>query len=52
MATNRWFSAEIPAETYDYRFRVLSAAIMATNPQAFGFELSPRLPAEESAATP
>jgi soluble lytic murein transglycosylase-like protein len=43
---------EIPAETYDYMFRVLSAAIIATNPQAFGFELSPLLPAEESAATP
>jgi soluble lytic murein transglycosylase-like protein len=42
---------EIPTETYDYMFRVLSAAIIATNPQAFGFDLAPLLPPDESAAT-
>jgi membrane-bound lytic murein transglycosylase D len=41
--------AEIPAETYEYMFRVLSAAVIAANPQAFGFDLAPLLPIEERA---
>lgn len=32
---------DIPTETYEYMFRVLSAAIIGANPQAFGFELAP-----------
>jgi len=41
--------AEIPAETYEYMFRVLSAAVIAANPQAFGFDLAPLLPIDERA---
>ncbi|HEX4931604.1 MAG TPA: FHA domain-containing protein [Gemmatimonadaceae bacterium] len=37
---------EIPAETYDYMFRVLSAAVIATNPRAFGFDLDPLVAGE------
>jgi membrane-bound lytic murein transglycosylase D len=32
---------EIPAETYDYMFRVLSAAVIGANPKVFGFDVPP-----------
>lgn len=30
--------AQVPAETYDYVFRVVSAAVIGTNPKLFGFD--------------
>jgi membrane-bound lytic murein transglycosylase D len=30
---------EIPAETYDYVFRVVSAAVIGANPRLFGFNV-------------
>lgn len=33
--------AEIPAETYDYVFRVVSAAVIGANPHLFGFDFDP-----------
>lgn len=33
--------AEVPAETYDYVFRVLSAAVIGADPRLFGFDLDP-----------
>ena len=32
---------EIPNETYDYVFRVLSAAVIGANPRLFGYEMDP-----------
>ena len=34
---------EIPKETYDYVFRVVSAAVIGANPKLFGFEFEPPL---------
>jgi soluble lytic murein transglycosylase-like protein len=34
---------EIPAETYNYVFRVFSAAVICTNPKLFGFDFEPPL---------
>ncbi len=35
--------ARIPDETYDYVLRVVSAAIVGTNPRLFGFDMDPPL---------
>lgn len=35
--------AEIPKETYDYVFRVVSAAVIGANPRLFGFDFDPPL---------
>ncbi len=32
---------EIPAESYDYMFRVFSAAVIGANPRLFGFDFDP-----------
>ncbi|MEP7384487.1 MAG: transglycosylase SLT domain-containing protein [Gemmatimonadota bacterium] len=32
---------EIPPETYDYVFRILSAAVIGATPRMFGFDLDP-----------
>ena len=34
---------EIPKETYDYVFRVVSAAVIGANPKLFGFDFDPPL---------
>jgi len=34
---------EIPKETYDYVFRVVSAAVIGANPKLFGFDFAPPL---------
>ena len=34
---------EIPAETYNYVFRVFSAAVICANPKLFGFDFDPPL---------
>ncbi|MEO7964925.1 MAG: transglycosylase SLT domain-containing protein, partial [Gemmatimonadaceae bacterium] len=34
---------EIPAESYDYMFRVFSAAVIGANPRLFGFDFDPVL---------
>ncbi len=34
---------EIPTETYDYVFRVLSAAVIGSNPRLFGYDMDPVL---------
>ena len=39
---------EIPAETYDYVFRVVSAAVIGANPRLFGYDLDPPLAAADS----
>jgi membrane-bound lytic murein transglycosylase D len=41
---------EIPAETYNYVFRVFSAAVICANPKLFGFDFEP--PLEPLPATP
>jgi len=47
---------QIPAETYDYVFRVFSAAVICANPKLFGYDFDPPLgsdavtPAADSAA--
>lgn len=38
----------IPEETYDYVFRIVSAAVIGENPQLFGFDFEPPLPAAAS----
>jgi len=40
----------IPKETYDYVFRVVSAAVIGANPKLFGFEYAPLLPSSEPVA--
>ena len=35
------YRSEIPQETYDYIFNVVSAAVIGENPQLFGFEFDP-----------
>lgn len=32
---------DIPTETYDYVFRVVSATVISANPQLFGFDFDP-----------
>ena len=32
---------QVPDETYDYVYRVVSAAVITTNPELFGFDLTP-----------
>jgi hypothetical protein len=39
----------IPAETYDYVYRIVSAAVIGADPGLFGFEFEPPLGAEPSA---
>lgn len=34
---------ELPTETYDYVFRVVSAAVIGANPRLFGFDVEPPL---------
>jgi len=34
---------EIPAETYNYVFRVVSAAVICADPKLFGFDFEPPL---------
>jgi peptidoglycan lytic transglycosylase D len=34
---------EIPAETYNYVFRVFSAAVICANPKLFGYDFDPPL---------
>lgn len=41
----------IPKETYDYVFRVVSAAVIGANPKLFGFEYAPLLPSPEAAVS-
>ena len=42
---------EIPAETYNYVFRVVSAAVICADPQLFGFDFEPPLgPLPDAAA--
>jgi membrane-bound lytic murein transglycosylase D len=38
--------SQIPAETYDYVFRVISAAVIGANPRLFGFDFDPPLGAQ------
>ncbi len=40
----------IPKETYDYVFRIISAAVIGANPGLFGFDFPPPLPAPDTAA--
>jgi len=42
---------EIPAETYNYVFRVFSAAVICANPKLFGFDFEPPLGALPDAST-
>jgi membrane-bound lytic murein transglycosylase D len=35
--------SQIPAETYDYVFRVIAAAVIGANPKLFGFDFDPPL---------
>ena len=35
--------ARVPAETYSYVYRIVSAAVIAQNPRLFGFEFTPPL---------
>jgi hypothetical protein len=43
---------QIPAETYNYVFRVVSAAVIGANPKLFGFDFDPPLgPLPEAAAS-
>ncbi len=44
--------AEIPAETYDYVFRVVSAAVIGANPHLFGFDFDPLPGASPNAPEP
>lgn len=37
---------EIPAETYDYVYRITAAAVIGANPQLFGFDFAPPLAGE------
>jgi membrane-bound lytic murein transglycosylase MltF len=37
---------QIPAETYDYVFRVVAAAVIGANPKLFGFDFAPPLGAQ------
>jgi hypothetical protein len=34
---------EIPSETYNYVFRVFSAAVICANPKLFGYDFDPPL---------
>lgn len=43
--------AEIPPETYDYVFRIVSAAVIGANPRMFGFDFDPLPGAHPDAAT-
>ncbi len=45
---------ELPAETRDYVFKVVSAAVVGENPRLFGFSLDPPIPAanDRFGATP
>jgi soluble lytic murein transglycosylase-like protein len=36
--------AKVPAETYDYVFSIVSAAVIGENPRLFGFNFEPPLP--------
>lgn len=40
---------DIPAETYDYMFRVVSVAVIGANPRLFGFDFEPLVAAGEAA---
>ncbi|MDZ7631742.1 MAG: FHA domain-containing protein [Gemmatimonadaceae bacterium] len=42
-ALMRTHRKEIPDETYDYVFRVVSAAVIGANPKLFGFDVEPLL---------
>ena len=39
---------EIPAETYDYVFRVVAAAVIGANPRLFGYDFDPPLAVADS----
>ena len=41
---------EIPAETYNYVFRVFSAAVICANPKLFGYDFEPPMAQEDSVA--
>jgi hypothetical protein len=38
------YRESVPSETYDYVYRIVSAAVIVANPQLFGFDLN--LPVE------
>ena len=43
---------EIPTETYDYVFRVVSAAVIGANPRLFGYNVEPPLGPMPDASSP